>query len=180
MHSHLLVLTTPFTSTRFPTSLPLALDDCMFHTFRRIPVWEYQTDQQLLKGLLDALAAHKALCDEGVLHGRINPETVFLVGAVAGSEQGAAGFLDATHIDEDAVAASRSAAAVNDTGAGPLQFESRRLLWHIAHGRTPVQRSVADDVESFYWVLLYAVLRNLAANMGVPVGPTASSSVHPS
>lgn len=37
-------------------ALPLALYDCMFHTFRRIPVWEFQTDQQLLKGLLDALA----------------------------------------------------------------------------------------------------------------------------
>ncbi|EIW53055.1 uncharacterized protein TRAVEDRAFT_53472 [Trametes versicolor FP-101664 SS1] len=40
-----------------------------------------------------------------------------------------------------------------------------------------IQAAVQDDVESFYWVLLYAVLRNLAANMGVPVGPTASSSL---
>lgn len=118
-------------------ALPLALDDCMFHTFRRIPVWEYQTDQQLLKGLLDALAgmpirfalvlgyraylANATLQRTGPYATRAScmaastPRLYFLVEAAAGSEQGTAGFLDATHIEEGAVAASRSVAAVNDT-----------------------------------------------------------------
>lgn len=47
---------------------------------------------------------------------------------------------------------------------------SRRFLWHISQGRTPVQRSVTDDIESFYWVLLYAVLRKLVASMAGTVG----------
>lgn len=35
---------------------PLTPYDCIFHAFGRIPVWELQTNQQLLRGLLDALA----------------------------------------------------------------------------------------------------------------------------
>lgn len=34
-----------------------------------------------------------------------------------------------------------------------------------------IQATVQDNVESFYWVLLYTVLRKLAANMGVPREP---------
>ncbi|KAL1938055.1 hypothetical protein VTO73DRAFT_12066 [Trametes versicolor] len=121
----------------------------IFHAFSRIPVWELQTNQQLLRGLLDALAAHKALCDEGVLYGRISPEIVFLVEAA--TEQDSTGFLDATHKEEDALAVQPSMLGVNDMGAGPL-------------------RGVAHDVESFYWVLLYAVLRKLIASMAGTVG----------
>lgn len=57
--------------------------------------------------------AHKAPCDEGGLHGRISPETVFVVETA--TEQDSAGSLDVTHIEEGGLGLSGPMVAVNDT-----------------------------------------------------------------
>ncbi|EIW53045.1 uncharacterized protein TRAVEDRAFT_53462 [Trametes versicolor FP-101664 SS1] len=150
------------------------------------PLWAYDTDEQLFHGLLDTLSAHKFLCDQGILHSAINAESILL--AADPKEQGAIGFL--TGLQDARVGFSKHTIAVeraalnqargddfirsrfilagrgDATISGAPQFMSRRLLRHLASGETLAQPpKVDDDVESFFWVLLYAVLRKLVATM---------------
>ncbi|KAL1938057.1 hypothetical protein VTO73DRAFT_12068 [Trametes versicolor] len=149
--------------------------------FRGNPLWEYDTDEQLLRGLLDALSAHKFLCDQGVLHSAIHAESILLAADL--TERGATGFLTGllrtlasgstnTPLPWNAPPSIKLAAMISfvltsySQDEGTPQFISRRLLRHLASGETAAQTPKVDDnVESFFWVLLYAVLRKLVATM---------------
>ncbi|CDO72570.1 hypothetical protein BN946_scf184983.g53 [Trametes cinnabarina] len=153
------------------------------------PVWEYQTDRELLEGLIGALKAHRFLSEQNILHRDVSAGNVLL--ALDPEQQGTAGFLTdleyarmgavITRTRQETVEAptaygpvradlrepmqrTHTTFVVTQRGAGisgTLQFMSRRLLAALMSGQQSVTTTVQDDVESFLWVLLYAVLRRL-------------------
>ncbi|CDO72565.1 hypothetical protein BN946_scf184983.g48 [Trametes cinnabarina] len=153
------------------------------------PVWAYQTDRELLEGLIGALKAHRFLSEQNILHRDVSAGNVLL--ALDPEQQGTAGFLTdleyarmgavITRTRQETVEAPTAYGPVRadlrepmqrthttfvttQRGAGisgTLQFMSRRLLAALMSGQQSVTTTVQDDVESFLWVLLYAVLRRL-------------------
>ncbi|KAI0641619.1 hypothetical protein C8Q79DRAFT_1077266 [Trametes meyenii] len=156
------------------------------------PIWEYDTDEQLIDGLLSAVEAHKFLWDQKILHHDISAGNVLL--SDHPEELGAAGFitdLDLALIEPSDAELKTTAMAEamseydrhpqtlprptardrtqfgtrrGDTITGTWQFMSRRLLRSMyMRDTSDVVTTEADDVESFFWVLLYAVLRKMVA-----------------
>ncbi|OSD02205.1 hypothetical protein PYCCODRAFT_1459153 [Trametes coccinea BRFM310] len=155
------------------------------------PVWMYETDRELLEGLIGALKAHRFLSEQEILHRDVSAGNVLL--ALDPKKQGTAGFLTdleyarmeapitKTSLRQETVEAStaygplryhlqepmqrtHTTFVASQRGAGifgTLQFMSRRLLAALMSGQQSVTTTVQDDVESFFWVLLYAVLRRL-------------------
>ncbi|CDO72548.1 hypothetical protein BN946_scf184983.g31 [Trametes cinnabarina] len=127
------------------------------------PVWEYQTDRELLEGLIGALKAHRFLSEQNILHRDVSAGNVLL--ALDPEKQGTAGFLtDLEYAHMGAVVTrtrQETVEAPTAYGPGTLQFMSRRLLAALISGQHSVTTTIHDDVESFLWVLLYAVLRRL-------------------
>ncbi|KAI0368171.1 hypothetical protein BV20DRAFT_1114311 [Pilatotrama ljubarskyi] len=161
------------------------------------PVWEYRTEQELILGMLAALNAHKFLCAQGILHRDISAWNVLL--AENPEEQGTAGFLidlEYAHrtirvkdrIEETVQPPSgygpvrsdlrepmkrvhvRFESASQDSAiTGTLHFMSCRLLRALERNKTSIEHTAEDDVESFYWVLIYAILRKLiTTKVGTP------------
>ncbi|KAH9854539.1 hypothetical protein C2E23DRAFT_53974 [Lenzites betulinus] len=130
------------------------------------PIWEYGTDEELVGGILDALTGHKWLIDQNILHRNINAGNILL--SAYPHEQGARGFLiDLEHAQTMDHPTTTSVPFRSLWGpattpeSDTLQFMSRRLLSHLCADKTSIQSEPGDDVESFFWVLLYAVFRKL-------------------
>ncbi|KAH9858542.1 hypothetical protein C2E23DRAFT_6538 [Lenzites betulinus] len=130
------------------------------------PIWEYGTAEELVGGMLDALTGHKWLVDQNILHRNINAGNILL--SVHPHEQGARGFLiDLEHAQAMDYPTTTSAPFRSLRGTAPtpdsdsLRFMSRRLLLHLRAGKTSIQNEPEDDVESFFWVLLYAIFRKI-------------------
>ncbi|KAI0641615.1 hypothetical protein C8Q79DRAFT_1106513 [Trametes meyenii] len=120
------------------------------------PIWMYDTEEQLIDGLISALEAHKFLWDQKILHRDISAGNVLL--SDYPEDVGAAGFL--TDLD---LASIEADAEIKSTETGTLQFMSRRLLHSLSIKDASLVPTAADDVESFFWVLVYAVFRKLLA-----------------
>ncbi|KAI0641621.1 hypothetical protein C8Q79DRAFT_918983 [Trametes meyenii] len=154
------------------------------------PIWMYDTEEQLIDGLISALEAHKFLWDQKILHRDISAGNILL--SDHPEEVGAAGFitdLDLAWMEPDAeLKSTETVHATSEYGrypqrlrgamtrthirfgtqrgdviTGTMQFMSRRLLRSIEMKDTSVVPTEVDDVESFFWVLLYAVLRKMVA-----------------
>ncbi|KAI0667479.1 hypothetical protein C8Q78DRAFT_981882 [Trametes maxima] len=182
-------------TTHFLRDRPLKPDDKTKILHRIVigttgrPIWMYETEEQLLDGLISALEAHKFLWDQKILHRDISAGNVLL--SDHPEEVGAAGFitdLDIARMEPDAELKStetvyatpeygrypqrlqgpmtrtriRFGTQRGDVITGTLQFMSRRLL-EAAHYQEITASTAADDVESFFWVLVYAVFRKLLA-----------------
>ncbi|KAI0641631.1 hypothetical protein C8Q79DRAFT_282658 [Trametes meyenii] len=163
-------------TTHYLRQLPLKSDDKTKILHRIVigttgkPIWMYDTEEQLIDGLISALEAHKFLWDQKILHRDISAGNVLLsdypeeVGAStetvhATSEYGRypqrlQGTMTRTHI--------RFGTQRGDVITGTLQFMSRHLLEAVHYQETTVS-TAADDVESLFWVLVYAVFRKLLA-----------------
>ncbi|KAI0641616.1 hypothetical protein C8Q79DRAFT_988260 [Trametes meyenii] len=153
------------------------------------PIWMYDTEEQLIDGLISALEAHKFLWDQKILHRDISAGNVLL--SHYPEEVGAVGFitdLDLARMEPDAeLKSTETVHATSEYGrypqrlqgpmtrtrirfgtqrgdviTGTLQFMSRHLLEAIIYQETTVS-TAADDVESFFWVLVYAIFRKLLA-----------------
>ncbi|KAI0641627.1 hypothetical protein C8Q79DRAFT_918896 [Trametes meyenii] len=154
------------------------------------PIWMYDTEEQLIDGLISALEAHKFLWDQKILHRDISAGNVLL--SDYPEDVGAAGFLtdlDLASIEADAeIKSTETVHATSEYGrypqrlqgpmtrtrirfgtqrgdpiVGTLQFMSRRLLHSLHFKDASLVPTAADDVESFFWVLVYAVFRKLLA-----------------
>ncbi|KAI0667496.1 hypothetical protein C8Q78DRAFT_1082214 [Trametes maxima] len=155
------------------------------------PIWQYETEEQLLDGLISALEAHKFLWDQKILHRDISAGNILL--SDYPEEVGAAGFITdldlARTLEPDAeVKSTETVHATSEYGryperlqgpmtrtlirfgtqrgdviTGTLQFMSRRLLHSMCIQDTSAVPTAADDVESFFWVLVYALMRKMIA-----------------
>ncbi|KAF8588773.1 hypothetical protein K439DRAFT_1629360 [Ramaria rubella] len=143
-------------------------------------LWEFETEAELLKGILSALKAHKFLYEErGILHRDISAGNIML--AVDHDDGQPAGFLmdvEYAHsadskfhpvVKKTTVEVERGVSRVHKKfgevsvkrGApltGTLQFMASPLLEALAH-ENPVTHRVQHDLESFIWVLCYSLLR---------------------
>ncbi|KAF8579377.1 hypothetical protein K439DRAFT_1416273 [Ramaria rubella] len=167
----------------------------VFNTLGR-PLWDYKTEIELLKGLRAALAAHRFLSEQGILHRDVSAGNIML-SARNDPPMGSEGFLmdmEFAHFDHsalsikekilvdpilgpggvmtdettrtrikfDAVPVKRGAVMT-----GTLQFMAKQLLKAASRGQQ-IKHEVHHDIESFVWVLCYAVGRR-----GVSDPPTA-------
>ncbi|KAF8072223.1 hypothetical protein FPV67DRAFT_927385 [Lyophyllum atratum] len=124
------------------------------------PLWEYTTDLELLMGFLDALQAHKELCDQGILHRDITPRNVLLAVNPTASLRAFISDLDIALIESSPLTKPEVAITTVERGTnmmGTAQFMAREIL---ENSGTTVHKA-RHDIESFIWVLLYCVLRSL-------------------
>ncbi|KAI0369975.1 hypothetical protein BV20DRAFT_1113440 [Pilatotrama ljubarskyi] len=161
------------------------------------PIWDYNNDRELLSGVLAALQAHKFLYDQGILHRDISAGNILL--AEDPAQQGTAGFLTDLEfarmaLDHVEVRTQESVEAPSGydpvppkllepmtrtktvyrtmRGApitGTLQFMSRKLLEALQRHENSFPTDASDDLESFLWVIAYAIYRRvIAAKVGTP------------
>ncbi|KAI0653487.1 hypothetical protein C8Q70DRAFT_1035750 [Cubamyces menziesii] len=174
-------------TTLGPNKLTSVLHRIVIETLGR-PVWEYHSERELLEGFIAALEAHQFLAEQKILHRDISAGNILL--AEDPLRQESAGFLtdlDFARLESDievkiteTVSPPRGYGAIPSHLHGPstrtltkfgsqrggqitgtLQFLSRRLLEAILNGKPTPPTTVEDDVESFLWVLVYAIYRRI-------------------
>ncbi|EPQ53827.1 hypothetical protein GLOTRDRAFT_139906 [Gloeophyllum trabeum ATCC 11539] len=117
-----------------------------------IPLWRFKSTRQLLHAIRDALKGHQNMCKNGVLHRDISVNNI-LISADPGAENEAVGFL----IDPELAFADgmkdKDGELRNLTGTYQFtavkrfqELNCEHLTWH--------------DIESFFWVLVYVILRH--------------------
>ncbi|KAI0327887.1 hypothetical protein GY45DRAFT_1363037 [Cubamyces sp. BRFM 1775] len=153
-----------------------------------VSIWEYQSERELLEGFIAALEAHQFLAKQKILHRDISAGNILL--AEDPLRQGSAGFLtdlDFARLESDVefkitetVSPPRGYGAIPSHLHGPstrtitkfggqrggeitgtLQFLSRRLLEAMLSDKPTPPTAAEDDVESFLWVLVYAIYRRI-------------------
>ncbi|KAL7277933.1 hypothetical protein ACG7TL_007881 [Trametes sanguinea] len=128
------------------------------------PVWMYETDRELLEGLIGALKGHGRVfnltdLEYARMEAPITKTSLWQETVEASTAYGSLRY----HLQEP-MQRTHTTFVASQRGAGisgTLQFMSRRLLAALMSGQQSVTTTVQDDVESFLWVLLYAVLRRL-------------------
>ncbi|KAJ3539526.1 hypothetical protein NM688_g6348 [Phlebia brevispora] len=105
------------------------------------PVWEYEREELLIRGIKAAIQGHKFFCEQGTLHRDISAGNVLLA---VDPQPGCEGFI--TDLDY---------AAVSDKS--PSAKTPRMSAWRPDY---LIINEVRDDLESFLWVFCYAVMRH--------------------
>ncbi|EED78000.1 predicted protein [Postia placenta Mad-698-R] len=147
----------------------------VFSTVGR-PLWEYESELELLLGVRAALDAHEFLCDQGIIHRDISPSNILLRDKTYDPDSepdGGEGFLidlefarppDVVTATEGVGDSQRSYSRWIHRGApltGNVQFMALDILRAIKNRSTSIEHTASHDVESFIWVLGYCVLRKL-------------------
>ncbi|KAJ3538600.1 hypothetical protein NM688_g6494 [Phlebia brevispora] len=132
-------------------------------------IWEYESEEVLIRGIKAAVRGHKFLYENGILHRDISAGNVLL--AVNPTEPGSEGFitdLDYAAISDDSPPARNRKVPHGGHITGTYQFMSIRLLDLMEQsaqgllGDTEIITEVRDDLESFLWVFCYAIMRHHA------------------
>ncbi|KAH9896113.1 hypothetical protein C8Q73DRAFT_643700 [Cubamyces lactineus] len=182
-------------TTLGPNKLTSVLHRIVIETLGR-PVWEYHSERELLEGFITALEAHQFLAEQKILHRDISAGNILLAEDLLRQES--AGFLtdlDFARLESDievkiteTVSPPRGYGAIPSHLHGPstrthtkfgsqrggqitgtLQFLSRRLLEAMLSGKPTPPTTAEDDVESFLWVLVYAIYRRICfLDVGTP------------
>ncbi|EPQ53794.1 hypothetical protein GLOTRDRAFT_131126 [Gloeophyllum trabeum ATCC 11539] len=121
-----------------------------------IPLSRFTSTRLLLEAVRDAVEGHKTMCARRVIHRDISVNNI-MISADVEAEGGAKGFL----IDPELAAA---------TGMANLQAELQHLTGtyqftsiHRFLVAKPGDHAPWNDLESFYWVVLFVVLRHTVA-----------------
>ncbi|EIM90642.1 uncharacterized protein STEHIDRAFT_152354 [Stereum hirsutum FP-91666 SS1] len=166
------------------------VDDAKPHVRHRLmlniigrSIWTYTADLELLRGLRSAVQAHQFLFDQDIMYRDITPENILLAKDSGDVQPGREGFLsdldfclvedehhfksETTHAD--AIQDIRDVSGDVPTGSvakcgairtGSVHFMAIEILDAIFDER-PIEHSVEHDIESFIWVLAYAVMRKI-------------------
>ncbi|KDR76948.1 hypothetical protein GALMADRAFT_246089 [Galerina marginata CBS 339.88] len=145
------------------------------------PIWECDSEKELLQGIRAALTAHEFLTDQGILHRDISTGNIMLP-VQTPPEPGAEGFLmdlEFAHVERNAIknvspkcmpGGGMTSPAVSTKiyfgpdvlrGAamtGTAQFMAVELLEAIMN-RVSIKHETRHDIESFIYVLAYAVIK---------------------
>ncbi|KAF4600603.1 hypothetical protein EYR38_005242 [Pleurotus pulmonarius] len=146
-------------------------------------LWYCKNLKELLRGMGAALRGHKFLVSKGILHRDISAGNIML-SSLANPPDGMEGFLvdleyarlntipdiHAVEVVSDATtSATHTVFGDAKRGAemtGTLQFMAAELLEGLEKGKS-VRHEVHHDLESFVWVLAYAVSRHLQRRSGL-------------
>ncbi|KAJ3550718.1 hypothetical protein NM688_g5012 [Phlebia brevispora] len=138
------------------------------------PIWEYETEGMLIRGIKAAIQGHKFLYEHGILHRDISAGNVLLA---QNPEQESEGFitdLDYAWISNDSDPAKSvrevpHGGHITASALGTYQFMAARILKLMKLSQTNKARrarplkivnQVRDDLESFLWVFCYAIMRH--------------------
>ncbi|RPD53719.1 hypothetical protein L227DRAFT_557267 [Lentinus tigrinus ALCF2SS1-6] len=126
------------------------------------PLWEYTSLEQFLRAIIGAVEAHKTLADNGIIHRDISAGNI-LIEVFPDFENGTMLELD---IDEtcgfltDFEFASVPLPETRKTYvAGTAIFMAQSVLEAVLD-KKPIVRTAVHDVESFCWVILYAIYKH--------------------
>ncbi|KAF9812852.1 hypothetical protein IEO21_05952 [Rhodonia placenta] len=140
------------------------------------PLWEYDSELELLLGVRAALDAHEFLCEQGIVHRDISPSIILLRDTKYDPDSepdGGEGLLVDLEFagPSDVVTATESVGESQQTYAkwihrgalltGNIQFMALDVLRAIKNGNAGIEHTASRDVESFIWVLGYCVLCKL-------------------
>ncbi|KAJ3542783.1 hypothetical protein NM688_g5937 [Phlebia brevispora] len=129
------------------------------------PIWEYESEEMLIRGIKAAVQGHRYLHEHGILHRDVSAGNVLLA---THAESESAGFitdLDYARLSDDSPPA-KSVREVPHGGhiTGTYQFMSIRILelmtWHARKPGVEIFNELRDDLESFVWVFCYAIMRH--------------------
>lgn len=108
------------------------------------PIFEAESVKVLLEAVKDCLQVHRDLVDNKILHRDVNVDNILLT-PNSGSAKSKATLIDLDH------ATSSDSAGPSGKDRTGTKFRSIRLL----HGTKYTEHTYEDDVESFFWVLLW-------------------------
>ncbi|EPQ55650.1 hypothetical protein GLOTRDRAFT_75784 [Gloeophyllum trabeum ATCC 11539] len=120
------------------------------------PLTEAPSSRSIIKGILDALIAHKEACEKAdILHRDLSPGNIIMISNDS-----------AILIDWDL---SRSLQSLEEENA---RVRDRTGTWqYISHAllRDPLKAHTrGDDLESSYWILLWTCLHHIRSNLAQP------------
>ncbi|KDQ51245.1 hypothetical protein JAAARDRAFT_211210 [Jaapia argillacea MUCL 33604] len=119
-----------------------------------IPLHRFSSTRQLIEAIRDAIIGHKNMVEAGVIHRDISTNNI-LISADPKDEQGAKGFI----IDPE-FSFSKTDRPEEGCGlTGTFQFISINRLMN-----PDAEHKVWHDLESYYWVTLYSILRHTPTN----------------
>ncbi|KAF7433510.1 hypothetical protein PC9H_005466 [Pleurotus ostreatus] len=157
-------------------------------------LWYCENLKELLRGMGAALQGHKFLVSKGILHRDISAGNIML-SSLDNPPNGMEGFLmdleyarlsTITEIHSMKIAPDATTSATHTVfkdakrGAemtGTLQFMAAELLETLGKGKV-VRHEVHHDLESFVWVLAYAVSRHLQRQSGLTEAVKAELREH--
>ncbi|TFK83458.1 hypothetical protein K466DRAFT_602836 [Polyporus arcularius HHB13444] len=138
------------------------------------PLWEYSSIEQFVRAMICVLETHKFLSDNGIVLGDISAGNILIDVKYADEdrvpeeypvEDTRAFFTDfdlplaALLLERDRSVQTQTKARSSDGMTGTVTFMSQRVLYAAIKQRHIV-RTTEDDLESFSWVVFYAVYRH--------------------
>ncbi|KAJ3542782.1 hypothetical protein NM688_g5938 [Phlebia brevispora] len=134
------------------------------------PIWEYESEEILIRGIKAAIEGHKYLYENGILHRDVSAGNVLLAQHPQPGMEGFITDLDYARVGETSRVAEQAKAAGKSVPhgghiTGTYQFMSiriLRLMWldKIDQNPSEIVNEVRDDLESFVWVFCYALMRH--------------------
>ncbi|KDQ51246.1 hypothetical protein JAAARDRAFT_199278 [Jaapia argillacea MUCL 33604] len=126
-----------------------------------IPLHRFSSTRQLIEAIRDAIIGHKNMVEAGLIHRDVSVNNI-LISANPKDEQGAKGFM----IDPEFAFSKEDRPDEGCGITGTLQFISINRMTNpdLAH-------EVWHDLESYYWVTLFLVLRHTTTNRGLDIIP---------
>ncbi|KAM5544812.1 hypothetical protein V8D89_001710 [Ganoderma adspersum] len=139
------------------------------------PLTEFKDTRQLCQAVRDAIAAHKTLWDHGrILHRDINPRNILIVDADLCQSQSVGVLHDFHHISMVSGGVGRLASFERDRDDDSdyvrsfQRFDTRYFLATELLESPDGRHEVDHDLESFFWVLPWVVLRHTRHTFSVP------------
>ncbi|KAM5544018.1 hypothetical protein V8D89_002635 [Ganoderma adspersum] len=139
----------------------------------RVPLWKYQSPEQLVRAMRMALVAHRELCSLGILHRDISAGNILIRlipvmdgGKFKGREidvEKTEGFLTDFEFAELPRSESEGPkTAPGDEMTGTVAFMASSLLRDIQNAKPgeAAPRTAGQDIESFAWVFVFVVYKH--------------------
>ncbi|KAF4619408.1 hypothetical protein D9613_004751 [Agrocybe pediades] len=139
----------PITMGTSNSNFSLVLGRVIFKEVGR-PLWEYQNEEELLRGLKSAVTAHQELCSRGIIHRDINPASIFLFENDNHPPDLLGFLLDLGH------------ACLKKPTTENAKFSALEILEAISISpATPrfTHTTPTHDIQSFIWTTSYTLLR---------------------
>ncbi|KDQ51276.1 hypothetical protein JAAARDRAFT_81544 [Jaapia argillacea MUCL 33604] len=119
-----------------------------------IPLHKFSSTRQLVECLLDAIIGHENMVKAGLIHRDVSVNNV-LISANPAKENGAKGFM----IDPEFSFSEKDKPEEGCGVTGTIQFISMNRL-----ARPDLEHQSWHDLESYYWTLLFLILRHSKTN----------------
>ncbi|EMD39354.1 hypothetical protein CERSUDRAFT_122743 [Gelatoporia subvermispora B] len=137
------------------------------------PLWEYRSELELLRAIRAVLAGHQYLCQHHILHRGISIGNVLLADTDSPELRGKGFVIDLDFALDSGPSNGGQQWGNIEHGAaimGTLPFMAQALLEYTVSQEHPPAHEPKHEIESFIWILCYAILRRLSEPHNIRTG----------